>query len=930
MRSRGKIAMPRLLTAGATLLVAIGILTIGPSKAATDVITSHIPGPGAAPSELWVRTLTDNPIDPDFIGLNLTVRAVALDSTGANVYAFGTTLDPTFGSNDLVVLSLDATDGSTNWQTVFDGGFGGFEDIARGLALAPDDSALYLVFDQEVLIGSSLPVQIATMALDTADGSTLWGPVDYPSSVDPKFSIDTAYSVCLQPNGLQLIVGGQAISTVARPARAIPGDANGSYTAAVDGGSAMMYLIAVDTTDGSANWTNLDINVGTAALNAANLATGHQPGILACDCNDTWIVVAATDVGRNGVDTRDAGWGAIRTNGDFSAPFNLHNGNGMSYITGAPNGSSSVHLESIGTNGDPVMYGGGVAETAGVGVLIIQDITPSGSGFGPIFFFVTTIGPAGHYTEVDFRGPRAYQMGSRVVGGETRYYVRARTKETGAILYTKDFTASVAAGKPDKLMVGAALPAVFPLSGERFAFLGEDFVGTDRDARLVLGAGRIIPASLEDADFNDGDMTGSALYDGTAAPSDENIRPAQNLASASQAFTKADFDHDFPSHQLLAVRSYGSPNITSQLMAVGVTEVGSSHFTVILYEPAVPVPPTVTITTPSGSEPVAVNDDTTLTATVGRSGAVNVTLGDNALGFDPVQTTEEAVYLGLDGGHDALLTTGSVSGPFSGRIRLSRANVAPAAIAAACAAREGLHSLDADAVDGLGFHGNASLSVDVDNMLFTDVDCLNFAFLFINACKRSGISAGFGDGSYHPTDLVNRATMSVFTARVVSYNKVGSQADFTGFVPPVCVTPGVVPATFSDVPCAYFAYKHIYYLVSNSVASGTTASTYSPTLPLRRNAMAVFMAKAKDFADDEGTLAGFTPPACGFETFADVGCAATFYKEIEYIKAHLITSGFGDGTYRPTGLVDRAAMSVMLVRCTGDEDGSGPFNTIAF
>jgi hypothetical protein len=56
----------------------------------------------------------------------------------------------------------------------------------------------------------------------------------------------------------------------------------------------------------------------------------------------------------------------------------------------------------------------------------------------------------------------------------------------------------------------------------------------------------------------------------------------------------------------------------------------------------------------------------------------------------------------------------------------------------------------------------------------------------------------------------------------------------------------------------------------------------------------------------------FTPPI--FPSFPDVPTSHPFYKEIEWLVAAGITTGFPDGNFRPGAEVSRQAMAAFLHR----------------
>jgi hypothetical protein len=946
--------LPRLLLVGATLLATVGFLLITPGSAThggTHTATDILVGPG---SLLTV-------IGDDSLSSDDTVRAVAISPDGSTIVAIGDRFDLIGASNDLLVVAWDSTDIEAGpiWTDVIDGPDVSFDDSARDLVFAPDGAALYVTFAQERIVANLLTVQFAVVAFDPDDGTTLWGPLNYPNA-GPGSPRDMPYTICVQPDGLQVYAAGNATSSLAIAVRGnIYAHDPAVNHGVIDAGGARMYVVAIDTTDGSENWRSDYISDGSSVDNAATLATSYPPGYMECSCNDDFVAFAGTDV--NAGDKTGAADGANRnpgtmvlrstgvptTDGDPFYPdqFNGNTvfGNFQAALDIAADWDASPFPLLWVVCGDPAN---------GNGIMMLNDVDgTSGAGFnsfnvGNFLRLADT-----HYTAVDFTDTKVYNIFSRrplTADPQTsrRLAFRQSGREDFVIAFT-NASGGVDATKPDFILAGQIAPAVSPLEGSRgYALLSETVPfpsasnsdGVEAlDSNIFTIVAEIPVGSPGDVPFNNGSITGRNKFDGPDTPSTENLRRAYDNLIADSTFTRADWEHDFPSRGLLAINSQFTLSVcTSQQIVVGVTESGSSRFTVIQYEPDAPVPPSVTITDPSGAELVGTllnpTDDTT-TAYVGTNADVLVALGDAALGFDPVQTFEEAVYIGRDGVRELLLSGGPGADDYIGTWRSSRINLAPPAIPAGCAASEGVHTLDGQAEDANGITGFGSVAITVSNKLFSDVDCLHFAFLFINACKRSGISAGFPAGDYKPSNLVNRGQMAVFTARVASYNTTGDQTNFTAFVPPtpICAPGGSIGGeTFTDVLCDHFAYKHVEYIVSLGIAAGTSPTTFGPALLLRRNAMAVFMAKSKDIADNEGTLAGFVPPICGSESFPDVGCAALFYKEIEYIKAHLITSGFGDGTYRPTALVDRAAMSVMLIRCTGDEDDSLPFPVVAF
>ena len=177
---------------------------------------------------------------------------------------------------------------------------------------------------------------------------------------------------------------------------------------------------------------------------------------------------------------------------------------------------------------------------------------------------------------------------------------------------------------------------------------------------------------------------------------------------------------------------------------------------------------------------------------------------------------------------------------------------------------------------------------------FADAPPGYWAFSFIEALARAGVTSGCGGGNYCPTDSVTRAQMAVFLLR----GKNGS-----GFTPP--------PATgiFPDVPSSNFAIDWIEELAAEGITSGCGGGNYCPDDPVTRAQMAVFLLRAKYGS-------AYTPPeATG--VFADVAASNFAIDWIEQLAAEGITSGCGGDNYCPGNAVSRDQMAVFLVRTFG-------------
>ena len=84
---------------------------------------------------------------------------------------------------------------------------------------------------------------------------------------------------------------------------------------------------------------------------------------------------------------------------------------------------------------------------------------------------------------------------------------------------------------------------------------------------------------------------------------------------------------------------------------------------------------------------------------------------------------------------------------------------------------------------------------------------------------------------------------------------------------------------------------------------------YCPASGVTRAEMAAFLVRALDE----------TEPTPSSPTFSDVSPGQWFFGSVERLASLGISMGYGDGTFRPNGLVTRGEMAVLLVRALGSE-----------
>jgi hypothetical protein len=187
-------------------------------------------------------------------------------------------------------------------------------------------------------------------------------------------------------------------------------------------------------------------------------------------------------------------------------------------------------------------------------------------------------------------------------------------------------------------------------------------------------------------------------------------------------------------------------------------------------------------------------------------------------------------------------------------------------------------SNDDGSLELLNYRCNTFPDVPVSHTFWRDVEWMS----------SEGITTGFPNGTYRPSQAVSRQAMAAFLYRLVG------EPDYDA--------PG--QPTFVDVPLSSSFFEEVEWLNSNGITTGFPDGTFRPQGTVTRAAMSAFMFRMEDpsFPD---------PPTA---TFPDVPTDHIFFTEIEYMVVADITTGFGDGTFRPGRAVTRQAMSAFMHR----------------
>jgi len=176
---------------------------------------------------------------------------------------------------------------------------------------------------------------------------------------------------------------------------------------------------------------------------------------------------------------------------------------------------------------------------------------------------------------------------------------------------------------------------------------------------------------------------------------------------------------------------------------------------------------------------------------------------------------------------------------------------------------------------------------------FTDVSADSVHFESIATVARLGITRGTTATTFSPGLPVTRGQMGSFLARLWTVTD------------RFCPTSGA--ASFGDVPASSTHVDNIDCISVLGITQGTTATTYSPNKSVARGQMASFLARF-------WRATGRSCPTSGALSFSDVSESSTHADNIDCMSALGITRGTTATTFSPGLPVTRGQMASFLAR----------------
>ncbi|GAA1728019.1 S-layer homology domain-containing protein [Aeromicrobium alkaliterrae] len=191
---------------------------------------------------------------------------------------------------------------------------------------------------------------------------------------------------------------------------------------------------------------------------------------------------------------------------------------------------------------------------------------------------------------------------------------------------------------------------------------------------------------------------------------------------------------------------------------------------------------------------------------------------------------------------------------------------------------------------------------------FVDVPDSHVFATQIEWLADEGITTGYADGTFRPGAAVLREQMAVFLWRQAGQ-------------PAVSDLPGTSP--FTDVPRSHAFYQAIVWLADSGISTGYDDGSFRPGQPVLREQMAAFLYRFRALQ---------AAPGSGSGSFVDVPSGRTFAEQIRWLSGTGISTGYSDGTFRPSQPVLREQMAAFLFRFddrfgSGDGAAAGPFTS---
>ncbi len=169
---------------------------------------------------------------------------------------------------------------------------------------------------------------------------------------------------------------------------------------------------------------------------------------------------------------------------------------------------------------------------------------------------------------------------------------------------------------------------------------------------------------------------------------------------------------------------------------------------------------------------------------------------------------------------------------------------------------------------------------------FTDVADGQWYTDAVNWAVSKGVTTGTSETTFSPDMTCDRAQAVTFIWRAL-----GSPEPSTTVHP------------FSDVKTSDYFYKPVIWALENSVTTGTTATTFEPTMKCSRSQIVTFLWRAMNAVEVSAS-----------NPFSDVAGDAWFAKAVLWAVAKNVTTGTSATTFSPDMACSRGQIVTFLMR----------------
>jgi Leucine-rich repeat (LRR) protein len=173
-------------------------------------------------------------------------------------------------------------------------------------------------------------------------------------------------------------------------------------------------------------------------------------------------------------------------------------------------------------------------------------------------------------------------------------------------------------------------------------------------------------------------------------------------------------------------------------------------------------------------------------------------------------------------------------------------------------------------------------------IVFPDVTETYRFYEEIKFLTAKGIINGFPDGNFHPNETVTRAQAAIMIGRALDLDET------------------IRPTIFDDVKSASMASGYIASATEKGIITGFPDGTFRPNDPVTRGQMAIIISRAFELKEESSYV------------FPDVSTQSSSYVHIKRIMAEGITTGYPDGTFRPSKKLIRGEFSAFMARAWED------------